>query len=398
MSVLFVNQFFAPDEAATAQLLGDVVAEVACDAGVVCGASRYAGGATAAFDGVVVRRVPAPAFGHGLVRKLWSYGGFYSGALLAALRAPSAEVVVTMTTPPLLGLIGLALQRMRGARHFIWEMDVYPDIANELGVFQEGRVVDRVVSWLADWPRRKADGVIVLGPCMAARIQGRGVDASRIHICHNWADGEAIRPAPFAEDGRLKILYSGNFGLAHDFDTVAGALRSLGSDPQFEFLFSGGGPQLGRLKTICERSGYTSCRFQGFQAREDLGALLAGCDVGLVTQKDGTEGAVVPSKTYGLMAAGRPILYVGPYKATPALLIQEHHAGWRLANGDVEGLVACLRALRERPEAYQEAGRRARLAFEEHYDLKMGVRRFLQAIGLPSRCTDPSSLPNPICR
>lgn len=383
MRVLFINQFYAPDEAATAQLLGDVVAGIARDAGVVCGASSYAGGTSAAFDSVAVRRVPAPAFGHGRVRKLWSYGGFYSGALLAALRAPRPEVVVTMTTPPLLGLIGLALQKMRGARHFIWEMDVYPDIANELGVFQEGGVVDRIVGWLADWPRRKADGVIVLGPCMAARIQGRGVDASRIHICHNWADGEAVRPQPFAEDGRLKVLYSGNFGLAHDFDTVAGALRILGKDPQFEFLFSGGGPQLWRLKAICEENGYTSCRFQGFQPREALGGLLAGCDVGLVTQKDGTEGAVVPSKTYGLMAAGRPVAYVGPDSATPAWLIEEHRAGWRFANGDVEGLVSCLRALRACPESYQEAGRRARLAFEEHYDLKIGVSRFLQTIGVP---------------
>lgn len=384
MKVLFINQFFAPDEAATAQLLGDVVAQVACDAGVVCGASRYAGGTAAAFDGVVVRRVSAPAFGHGRLRKLWSYGGFYSGALLAALRTPAPEVVVTMTTPPLLGLIGLALQRMRGARHFIWEMDVYPDIANELGVFKEGGLIDRIVGWLADWPRRKADGVVVLGPCMAARIQGRGVDAARIHICHNWADGEAIRPEPFVEDGRLKVLYSGNFGLAHDFDTVVGALRILGKDAQFEFLFSGGGPQLGRLKTICEENGYTSCRFQGFRPREALGGLLARCDVGLVIQKNGTEGAVVPSKSYGLMAAGRPIAYVGPDKATPAWLIEEHGAGWRLANGDVDGLVTRLRELRESPQSYKEAGRRARLAFEGNYDLKMGVRRFLRTIGVPS--------------
>jgi glycosyltransferase involved in cell wall biosynthesis len=295
-----------------------------------------------------------------------------------------------MTTPPLLGLIGLALQRMRGARHFIWEMDVYPDIASELGVFREGGLVDCFVGWLADCPRRRADGVIVLGPCMAARIQRRGVDAARIYICHNWADGEAIQPMPFVEDGRLKVLYSGNFGLAHDFDTVVDALRILGKDAQFEFFFSGGGPQLRRLKMICEESGYTSCRFQGFQPRDALGALLAGCDVGLVTQKDGTEGAVVPSKTYGLMAAGRPIAYVGPDEATPAWLIKEHRAGWRVANGDVDGLVARLRTLRESPASYREAGRQARLAFERHYDRKLGVRRILKAIGIPSRRSDSS--------
>ena len=381
MTILFINQFFSPDEAATAQMLGDVVAEADCEISIICGGASYAGGAAKPIEGLVIQRVKTPGFGHGRLRKIWSYGGFFLGALAAALRIRRPDVIVTMTTPPLLGLIGLAVQRLRGSRHFIWEMDVYPDIATELGVLREGGWADRVVGFLADWPRRKADGVIALGPCMAARLERRGVDPQRIHICHNWADGTSIKPKPFMQDGRVKVLYSGNFGLAHDFDTVVQALEVLGQDAGFEFVFSGGGPQFKRLKAICEENGYSACRFQGFQPRDAVGELLGGCDVGLVTQKNGTQGAVVPSKMYGLMAAGRAVVYVGPAEATPTYLIAEHEWGWRIANGDADGLVWRLRQLRDQPECYREAGQRARVAFEENYDLRIGVPRLLAVIG-----------------
>ena len=162
-------------------------------------------------------------------------------------------------------------------------------------------------------------------------------------------------------------------------------LETLGRDQDFDFLFSGGGPQWNRLRSICVERGYTGCRFQNFQPRRHLRDLLGACDVGLVTQKDGTQGAVVPSKTYGLMASGRALLYVGPDDATPARLVAEHGAGWRVANGDVGGLVGCLRRLREQPEMYEEAGRRGRRAFEENYDLEIGVRRLLQVIGVNAK-------------
>jgi len=358
------------------------------DVSVICGEASYSGlggkgrREETGPNSVQVWRVRSPGFGHGKVRKLWSYLGFYVRALVRAFRSPAPDVVVTMTTPPLLGLIGLILQRLRGVQHFIWEMDVYPDVATELGVFRRGGWRDRIVGWLADWPRRQATGVIVLGPCMAKRLVSRGVPADRILLCPNWADGAALFPKQFASDGRLKVLYSGNFGLAHDFETVVGALEELGTDPGFSFLFSGGGPRWAQLQAICTDRGYSSCSFQSFQPREALNDLLGWCDVGLVTQKDGTQGTVVPSKTYGLMAAGRGIVYVGPEEATPATVLAEHSAGWRIANGRGDDLVALLRRLRENPAVYIQSGRRGRAAFEREYDRPVGVQRLIDAFGV----------------
>lgn len=384
---LFINQFFVPDGAATAQLLGDVVLAMHGDVSVICGEASYGGlgsmgqreetGSTS----LQVWRVRSPGFGHGKLRKLWSYFGFYVRALFKASRGPAPDVVVTMTTPPLLGLIGLVVQRLRGARHFIWEMDVYPDVATELGVFRPGGWRDRVVGWLADWPRRKATGVIALGPCMAKRLANRGVPVDRIHVCPNWADGAVLYPREHTRDGRLKVLYSGNFGLAHDFDTVVEALEALGADPGYSFLFSGGGPRWVQLQNVCLNSGYSSCTFQPFQPKAALSELLGKCDVGLVTQQQGTQGTVVPSKTYGLMAAGRAVVYVGPEDATTATVLNEHTAGWRVPNGRGSDLVTLLRRLRQQPYLYVEAGRRGRAAFELEYDRSVGVNRVIAALG-----------------
>ena len=152
-------------------------------------------------------------FSRGKIRRVVSYASFMGGAAWNALRAPRADVVVTLTTPPLVSLLGTALKIMRGSRHYSWEMDVYPDIATDLGVFRKDGPVDRVVGLLADWSRRRADGIIALGEDMKERLIARGIPAERIHVCENWADGDEIRPAPMpagsVADPLLRQLWPG---------------------------------------------------------------------------------------------------------------------------------------------------------------------------------------------
>lgn len=408
MKLLFVNQFYLPDAAATAQILGDVVPGAAGKVGVVCGRVGYTrpwafansfgpqvggqaraqvgeeapGGNPAAGQKAcpTVRRVGGVGFGHGYLRKLMSYGGFYLGAFWAVMAGERAEVVVTMTTPPLLGLIGWAAQGMRGSRHVIWEMDVYPDVAVGLGTFRRGGVLERVVGWMADLPRRKADGVIVLGRCMAELMERRGVSKEKIWICENWADGEEIGAGRFHEGVELRVLYSGNLGLAHDVETLIGAIDRLGEG--FRFRFCGGGPRRREMEAGC--AGKSWVEFEGYEERGRLGARLGWGDVGLVTQRGETVGTVVPSKAYGVMAAGRGVLYVGPGESEVGRMVEEEGVGWRVGNGDVPGLVGVLERLRGDRGEVERVGRRAREVFERKYERRIGVKRVVEAI---ERCT-----------
>jgi len=396
----FISQFFGPDSAAVGQFLSDA-AHGAAEAGhgvrVICGRSDYmaceAGNREGIRDGfsrtarpdggksshgsIEVIRVGHLAFSHSRAKKLLSYATFYAGATWKALCGPRPDVVLTMTAPPGLAWIGWLLQRVRGCRHVVWEMDVYPDIAVALGMPLPG--------WLGgvlDYPRRRADAVIALGDCMKGRLLLHRIPEERIRVAENWADGRKTYPLPFPEYPPLRILYSGNLGLAHDLATITGVMGRLADHPGFHFDFAGGGPQRKELDDFCSRRGIGNASFRPYVRHELLGASLAEGHIGLVTQKPATLGAVVPSKTYGLMAAGRPVLYIGPAAATPALLIRRFDCGWHFECGDVEGVVGLLTHLLAHTEEIHEKGECGRKAFLEHYDKPAGVARICRALGL----------------
>ncbi len=180
--------------------------------------------------------------------------------------------------------------------------------------------------------------------------------------------------------GPLRIHYSGNFGLAHDVETISRAIQVLRGDNRFRFSFAGGGPRLAKLEALSlDATNHTAV--QGYCPRNELGASLAEGHLGLVTQLPETAGSVVPSKTYGIMAAGRPLLYIGPKNATPARIIERFRCGWQVDPGDVGGLVSLLDRLASQREELQASGTRARIAFEEHYDRPVGVARICEVLG-----------------
>jgi len=326
VNYLLLNQFFPPDDAPTGQLLADVARKLAAEGHsvtVVCARTQYADASRAGVleaPGIAVRRLPAASFGPDHFARLASYASFYAGALWCALLGPRQDAVLTLTTPPLLSLIGALMKLLRGARLFIWEMDVYPDIAVDLSVFRKGSLLERLVGWLADYSRRHADRIIALGPCMRGRLIARGMRPEKIAMAENWADGSAISPRPFPPDLPMVVLYSGNLGRAHDAHTIAEAMLRL-SDPRFRFVFAGAGPRKDRMEAYCRAKGIANVFCIPYRDRAFLAEHLGSCHIGLVTQHPATCGSVVPSKTYALMAAGRPFLFVGPAGGTPAQII-----------------------------------------------------------------------------
>src|SRR6267378_1380232 len=394
MQVLLINQFFWPDTAATGQLLTDVTRGIDPEVHavtVLCGTSTYGAVDTASPPRVKIVQSGGVGFSRGKIGRVVSYASFFAGAAVRCVRGPKPALVVTLTTPPLISLLGTLLKSLRGSRHFIWEMDLYPDIAIDLNVLKPRSIVTRLIGTLADISRKRADGIIALGDEMKARLVARGIPEHKILVAENWADGREIVPAPF-EEGPLVVHYSGTFGLAHEQNTIAEAMRQLRDDHCFRFVFVGGGARRVRLEEFCRVERIGNAEFRSSASRSELSRSLAKGHVGLVTQIADTAGAVVPSKTYGIMAAGRPILYVGPESATPARVLERHGCGWRIEPGDVAGMVRLLKRLEQDRTLVQEAGARARRAFEEYYDRPIGVARILSILGLSetSRPTNTS--------
>ena len=385
MYFLLINQFFPPDQAPTGQLLADVVRKLA-DAGhsveVVCSSGGYGGSEAeelSPLKEVKIRRVGRFLFGRSLEMRIASYTSFLLGALWCVMFGRRPDVIVTLTTPPLLSLVGTAA-RLRGSKHVIWEMDMYPDIAVAVGLFSSNGILDRTAGVLADLSRHQANTVIALGPCMRDRLVTRGVSLAKIAVAQNWVDGCVISPFPFPHPTPLVLLYSGNLGRAHDTATIEKAMCVLTDPGRFQFIFAGGGSRRASLESISHSRRATNVRFLPYQDHHTLAAHLGSCHVGLVTQKASSCGAVVPSKMYGLMAAGRPFIFVGPGEATPALLIDTHQCGWHIQPGDSVGLVNLLELLAGQPHLIQDAGSRGRQAFLQSYNLPVGASRIVEIL------------------
>ncbi len=394
MKILFINQFYWPDSSATSQQLTDLTVGLAArghDVTVLCSAGGYAAAASAqAPVGVKVLRVNALPFVRGKAGRLMSYLSFYAVAAARGLLTKRSDMVICMTTPPLIALVGVLIRAVRGSQFFEYEQDLYPDVAVDLGMFKRGGFVDRVTGALIDFARHQADGLIALGPCMRDRLIARGIPGSKIFVAENWANSKAITPMPRPGDSKeVVVLYSGNLGLAHDLGTLTGAMEVLKEDTRFRFLFVGNGGRRQELADFCTVNDIHSAEFRPYVPRDQLSEGLALGDIGLVTQRDDCCGSVIPSKLYGILASGRPLLYIGPKAATPALIIDRHACGWHVRPGDTYGLCRILLDLARNPHLMKEAGMRARQALEQHYDLPQSIQRFDEIISAPLHLQAP---------
>jgi colanic acid biosynthesis glycosyl transferase WcaI len=396
MRILLINQFFWPDSSATSQMLTDLARGLAVRGHEVYSISAHGGYAPpdhGTAPPVKMHYVKALPFARGKMGRTLSYASFYVAAAWRALTLPKMDMVFTLTTPPLLSLLGNATKMLRGSRHFIWEMDMYPDVAVDCGYFKSGGIADRTTGTLADWSRRHADGIIALGECMRDRLVARGTPENKIFISYNWADSSAISVLPFQyQADQFVVLYSGNLGLAHDLDTIFGAMRNLREDHRFHFIFVGSGGRRAELAKFAETENITSIELRPYVERVNLGESLAVGDIGLVTQRDVCCGSVVPSKVYGLMAAGRPVLFVGPANAMPARIIRQYECGWNVRCGDIDSLTSLLLHLHAHPNEVRAAGARGNQAFLEHFDLPLGVARIAEILGAASNLSVRDSI------
>ncbi|MDR5727262.1 MAG: glycosyltransferase family 4 protein, partial [Terriglobia bacterium] len=319
------------------------------------------------------------SFTHKKFGRIVSYLSYLVGAIWHGFRVQGPDIYVTLTTPPLLPIIGSVLSTLRRARHVLWEMDVYPDIATDVCFFKKNGMIDRLVGAVLDWSRRRADTIVVLGDDMKARLLARGISEAKIRVVENWADGVEITPLPFPA-GPLVIQYSGNFGMAHEAETITGVIERLQNHPDFQFMFVGGGSKRPALMELCRAKDIRNVEFREYCDRADLGKNLAKGHLGLVTQLPQTVGSVVPSKIYGIMAAGRPLLYIGPDHSTPARHVHRFNSGWHIQPGDIDGLEQLLLRLNQNRHLLAEAGARARTAFDQSFDRPIGIARMLEVL------------------
>ena len=313
----------------------------------------------------------------------------------------------------MLSVLVVPIARLRGARAVNWLQDVFPEVAERLDFGgRAGRLGFGLLRGLRNGSLRAAHANVVLGGRMADCLAALGIARERICVIPNWADGRSIAPvAPAANalrrewglGDRFVVGYSGNLGRAHDIDTILEAIEIVGRSPQASrivWLFIGGGNQLealrgkvGRGKVGRELS--ASVRFEAYQPRELLAESLSAADVHLVSLRPELEGLVVPSKFYGIAAAGRPTIFIGDTDGEIARTIARIGGGISVAQGDGAGLADAVLKLAADPGRCAEMGAAARGAFEVEFDKPIAIARWEALIGSIARDGTVSGEPQP---
>ena len=400
MRVIFLNRYFYPDHSATSQMLSDLaffLAGAGHDVCVVTSCQRYDDAAAdlprrARIDGVEVQRVRTTRFGRDqLVGRALDYATFYVAAGWTLWRiARAGDVVVAKTDPPLISVVAAMVAPWRGARLVNWVQDVFPEVAEALGVRALAGPQAGLLRWLRNRAFRSAAANVVLGERMAAVVARSGAPAGRIRVIPNWADMEAVRPVAAANNplrrdwelaGKFVVCYSGNMGRVHEFGTILDAAQLLSTrEATIAFLFIGGGAQRAQIEDEVRRRGLPNVQFRPYQDRAGLSFSLGVGDVHLVSQRPEVEGCVFPSKLYGILAAGRPLVFIGDPKGEISALVEREGIGVAVQQGDAAGLADHLVRLAGDAPLREAMGARARALLCERYDKRIAFKAWLELL------------------
>lgn len=395
--VIFLNRFFYPDHSPTSELLSDVafaLAERGFEVSVVTSRQRYDASKAdlpkrETIRGVHINRIWTSKRGRTrLVGRSIDYLTYYAAAAWHVLRsARQGDVVVAKTDPPLLSVVLAPIVRLKGAHLVNWLQDVFPEVALRLntGGFPI-RLLARVLTPIRNWSLKSATMNVVVGEGMASHLKAQGIRPEQITVINNWADASFIQPQTEQDNqlrnewlppGRFVVCYAGNLGRAHDVKTILSAMTLLQdravmipTDPAAKvmFLFIGGGAKRAYLEKEAMKRMLTNFRVRAYQPKERLSETLGVADVHLVSLDPRLEGLIVPSKFYGIAAAGRPTIFIGSPLGEIARLLAHYRCGYTVPPGDGEALVDRILELASNPVLRLEMGALARQAFEAHWE------------------------------
>jgi glycosyltransferase involved in cell wall biosynthesis len=371
MKILLLNAHYWPDlSAATAQMLtglGEELARQGHEVRVICGRRKYdepsvffPTGET--HNGVHITRIWNSSFGKGAKwKRAVDFTTWLASAELALLREPKPDVVITLTTPPLLSVLGARYARKTGARLVPWMMDLNPDEAVAAGWLREGSVMERFLRSALEKSLRQSAAIIALDRFMADRIAAKGVDRQKIHVVAPWAHDKEVKPDPegskefrnkYGLDDSFVVMFSGNHSPIHPLDTVLDAARQLHRsvnvnvtvNEKIKFLFVGGGTEWNKIRAAKDQEGLNNVICLPYQPLEKVGASLGAADLHIVAMGEAFVGLVHPCKVYNLLSLGLPWVGIGPKDCHLADLLGElgRDSGCEMLGGDDSAALARL--------------------------------------------------------
>jgi len=300
------------------------------------------------------------------------------------------DQVLVVTAPPNLPFTTALAALFRGSAYTLLLHDSYPEILVAVGKTKPNSVLVRAANRLNRWLYKHARKVIVVGRDMKELMEQKtaGFDSSIVTI-PNWADLELVEPADRANNPLLRelgiehkfvFMYAGNIGHPTDIETIIECAELLKGDDRFHFVFIGAGAKKPWLDTAVAQRGLGNVSILGTRPREEQKLFLNACDVGLISLVRNMWGTAMPSRTYNILAAGKPILALTDEGSELARVIEEEQVGWHLAPHDAQKLREVILTIFERRNELPQMARRARSAALQKYSVQSAVESYRRAL------------------
>ena len=326
MKILLLNQCFYPDVVSTAQHLTDLattlaargheVTVVASDRGYDDPTTRFK--RREQWNGIDIIRIPAASFGKSSRwRRALNFGSFLLLCSLRLLALRRFDVVMALTSPPLISFLAALFVKLKGGKFCFWIMDLNPDEAIAAGWLQQNSAASRILEWMLNYSLKVASCTVVLDRFMKDRVVAKGVAATRIAVVPPWShDDQVVYSEAGREEFRQRhslsdkfvVMYSGNHSPCHPLDTLLSAARALEETGEIVFCFIGGGSEQAKVRA----SGLRNVRCLPYQPLNKLSSSLSAADLHVVVMGDEFVGIVHPCKVYNVLSIGAPVLYIGP--------------------------------------------------------------------------------------
>ena len=386
--LLVLNQYYWPGVEATAQLLTELCEALTedLDVKVVTGQLHGQGEQQhrSVRNGVEIVRVPSTSFERSkLFARASNYATYLMSALLGGLRGRRPDVVLCMTDPPIVANIALVVARRFRVPLVVISQDVFPEIAVQLKRL-ENPVVMSVLRGLVGLYLRRADRIVAIGDTMRLRLEEKGAAPERMLVIPNWIDTTRLGPLDksnhwsrsWGVDEKFVVMHSGNVGHAQDLDSLIRAGTFLRDLDDLRILIIGTGARHAELVALAELLEVGQAQFLYYQSRAVLPQSLSAADVHVVGLAAGLAGYVVPSRLYGILAVGRPVIVAADPESETAQLVGDVGCGIVVPPGRPELLARAIRDAHDGKYDLEAMGARGRAWVEREADRSVAVRRY----------------------
>jgi hypothetical protein len=401
MRLAILNQFYKPDLAPTGHLAASLAEHRAQQGDSVT--------VITSLGGYVPSSLPAESQDSGNLRviRLWTprlgkerglnrivdYALFYIQAVVRFLIMPAQDVVISLTTPPFISWAGLLHKWLHpSAKLILWNMDCYPEIMERTGVLSKGSLVYRALRGMNKALFKRLDHLVCLDDAMCQLLTenySSGADPLRSNVIPNWelmsqfsevpSWGELPASFNLNLEGQFVVLYLGNAGFGHSFETVLEAASMLRDEP-VTFLFIGGGRKWQELENQKDALQLSNLHLRPYVPKEQTPEVMALADCALITLNESALGVISPSKLHSNLAMSLPILYIGPEGGNVDQAIKRFNCGVSLRHGEARKVVDFIQMLRRDENAFKNYRRRARQAFETAFNDRVALPEFDEII------------------